>query len=319
MGLNDELGFFAGRANPELAKKIADYMGISLGKINIKSFSDKEIHVKIEENIRAKDVFLLQPTCPPANENIMELLIMIDAFRRASAERITAVIPYYGYARQDRKDEPRVPITAKLVANLITTAGADRVLTMDLHASQIQGFFDIKVDHLFASPIIINYLKKKKLKDLVVLSPDMGGVRRARAYARILNSSLAIIDKRRPTTNKVEVLNIVGEIEGKNVFIIDDMVDTGGTLIVAIETLKKKGAKDIYAGCTHPVLSADAYEKIENSPLKELIVTDTIPLKNEKKKKNKIKIISVASLLGEAIKRIHEHRSVSSLFLNNKA
>jgi len=311
MRLEDELGFFTGRANPELAKKIANYMGLPLGKISIKYFSDKEIHVKIEENVRAKDIFLLQPTSPPANENIMELLIMIDAFRRASAERITAVIPYYGYARQDRKDEPRVPITAKLVANLIATAGADRVLTMDLHASQIQGFFDIKVDHLFASPIIIDYFKKKKLKDLVVLSPDMGGVRRARAYARRLNGSLAIIDKRRPMDDETEVLNIVGKIKGENIFIIDDMVDTAGTLITAIEILKEKGAKDIYAACTHPVLSGDAYEKIESSPLKELIVTDTIPL-NEKR--SKIKVISVAPLLGEAIKRIHEHKSISSLF-----
>jgi len=314
MKLENELGLFSGRANPELAKKIAKYLGLPLGKMEINSFSDKEVYVRINENIRGKDVFLLQPTSPPANETLMELLIMIDAFQRASARRITAVIPYYGYGRQDRKDEPRVPITAKLIANLITTAGADRVLTMDLHAAQIQGFFDIKVDHLFAAPVFIDYFARKNLKELVVLSPDMGGVRRARAYANRLGASLAIIDKRRSAINKAEVVNVVGKVRGKRILIVDDMIDTGGTLMAAVEVLRKKEAQEIYASGTHPVLSGNAYEMIENSSLKELVVTDTIPLRREKVK-TKIKVLSVASLLGEAIRRIHENKSVSSLFV----
>ncbi len=314
MNVKDEVGLFSGRANPALAKKIADYLGIQLGKMEIRYFSDREVYVKINENVRGEDVYLLQPTSSPANENIMELLIMIDAFRRASARKIAAVIPYYGYGRQDRKDQPRVPITAKLVANLITTAGVERVLTMDLHAAQIQAFFDIKVDHLFAAPVIIDYFQKKKLLDLVVLSPDMGGMRRARAYAKRLNASLAIVDKRRPGANEAEVVRIVGEVKGKEILIVDDMVDTGGTLIAAMEVLQKEGAQAIYATCTHPVLSGNAYEKIDKSPLKELVVTDTIPL-NKGRIKSKIKVLSVSSLLGEAIKRIHENRSVSSLFI----
>lgn len=314
MKLEDELGFFSGRANPELAKKIAKYLGVHLGETEINSFSDKELYVRINENVRGKDVFLLQPTSPPANENLMELLIMIDAFQRASARRITAVIPYYGYGRQDRKDEPRVPITAKLVANLITTAGADRVLTIDLHAAQIQGFFDIKVDHLFAAPVFVDYFTNKDLKNLVVLSPDMGGVRRARAYANRLGASLAIIDKRRSATNRAEVVNVVGEVEGKKVLIVDDMIDTGGTLIAAVKVLKEKGIQEVYASGTHPVLSGDAYEIINSSPLMELAVTDTIPLRQEKVSRQ-IKVLSVASLLGEAIRRIHENKSVSSLFV----
>lgn len=314
MNLEDELGLFGGRANLGLAKKIADYLGIRLGKMEIRYFSDRELYVKINENVRGKDVYLLQSTSPPANENIMELLIMIDAVQRASARRITAVIPYYGYGRQERKDQPRVPITAKLVANLITTAGADRVLTMDLHASAIQGFFDIKVDHLFAAPVIIDYFLKKRLQNLVVLSPDMGGMRRARAYAKRLNASLAIVDKRRPVANEAEVIRIVGEVKGKEVLIIDDMIDTGGTLMAAMEVLQKEGAGATYASCTHPILSGNAYQRIDKSPLKELVVTDTIPL-DEGKIKSKIKVLSVSSLLGEAIKRIHENRSVSSLFV----
>ena len=314
MSLGDELKLFTGRANPDLAKRIAEYLRINLGDIEIKSFSDREVYVKINENVRGKDVFLLQPTCPPANENIMELLIMIDASRRASAKRITAVIPYYGYARQDKKDEPRVSIAAKLVANLITVAGADRVLTMDLHSPQIQGFFDIKVDHLFAAPVIIEYFKKKNLKDLVVLSPDVGGMIRARAYAKRLKAPLAVIDKRRPMANKAEVMHVVGEVKGKDVLIVDDMVDTGGTLLAAANALKREGAKDIYASCTHPVLSGDAFQRIYDSPLKEIVITDTIPLKREKRN-SKIRVLSVSSLLGEAIKRIHENKSVSSLFI----
>jgi len=314
MSLGDEMKLFTGRANPDLAKRITEYLGIPLGDIEIKSFSDREVYVKINENVRGKDVFLVQPTCPPANENIMELLILIDASRRASAKRITAVIPYYGYARQDKKDEPRVSITAKLVANLITVAGTDRVLTMDLHSPQIQGFFDIKVDHLFAAPVIIEYFKKKNLKNLVVLSPDVGGMIRARAYAKRLSSPLAVIDKRRPMANEAEVMHVVGEVRGKDVLIVDDMVDTGGTVIAAANALRREGAKDIYASCTHPVLSGGALQKICDSPLKEIVVTDTIPLK-ERKENNKIKVLSVSSLLGEAIKRIHENKSVSSLFI----
>jgi len=314
MSLKDELKLFTGRANPELAKKIANCLGIPLGDIEIKSFSDKEVYVRINESVRGRDVFLLQPTCPPSNENIMELLIMIDACKRASATRITAVIPYYGYARQDKKDEPRVPITAKLIANLITTAGADRVLGMDLHSAQIQGFFDIKVDHLFSAPVIIEYFKGKDLKDLVVIAPDVGGVVRARAYAKRLKAPLAVIDKRRPRTNKAEVMHVVGEVRGRDILIVDDMVDTGGTLLAAVDALKKEGARDIYASCTHPVLSGDAFRKICESSLKEMVVTDTIPLR-ERKGDDKITVLSVASLLGEAIKRIHENKSVSSLFI----
>ncbi|RLE12000.1 ribose-phosphate pyrophosphokinase, partial [Candidatus Aerophobetes bacterium] len=265
------------------------------------------------ENVRGRDVFLVQPTSPPVNENLMELLIMIDACQRASAQRITAVVPYYGYARQDRKDQPRVPITAKLVANLITKAGTDRILTLDLHVDQIQGFFDIKVDHLFAAPVIIDYFRKKKLDNLTVLSPDVGGLRRARAYARALKVPLAIVDKRRPTANEAEIIHIVGEVKGRQILIIDDMVDTGGTLLAAVNILMEKGAVGVYAACTHPVLSGNAYQKIENSPLKELVVTDTIPL-DLSKSTDKIKVLSVAPLLGEAIKRIHQNKSVSSLF-----
>ena len=314
MKLENELGLFSGRANPELANKIAKHIGVPLGKMVLSSFSDKEMYVRINENIRGKDVFLIQPTSPPANENLMELLIMIDAFQRASARRITAVISYYGYGRQDRKDEPRVPITAKLVANLVTTAGADRVLSIDLHAAQIQGFFDIKVDHLFAAPVFVDYFISKNLNNLVILSPDMGGIRRARAYANRLDASLAVIDKRRTGANKAEVLNVVGKVKGKQILIVDDMIDTGGTLIAAVRALIKKGVQEIYVSATHPILSGSAYEMIESSSLKELVVTDTIPLKQEKAK-TKIKVLSVAPLLGEAIRRIHENKSVSSLFV----
>jgi len=314
MKLENELGLFSGRANPELANKIAKHIGVPLGKMELSSFSDKEMYVRINENIRGKDVFLIQPTSPPANENLMELLIMIDAFQRASARRITAVISYYGYGRQDRKDEPRVPITAKLVANLVTTAGADRVLSIDLHAAQIQGFFDIKVDHLFAAPVFVDYFISKNLNNLVILSPDMGGIRRARAYANRLDASLAVIDKRRTGANKAEVLNVVGKVKGKQILIVDDMIDTGGTLIAAVRALIKKGVQEIYVSATHPILSGSAYEMIESSSLKELVVTDTIPLKQEKAK-TKIKVLSVAPLLGEAIRRIHENKSVSSLFV----
>ena len=290
----NRMTIFTGNANAKLSREICGSLGVPLGKCEVTTFSDGETRVKIGQNVRGKDVFVVQSTCYPANQNLMELLIMVDALRRSSAQRITAVLPYYGYARQDRKDQPRVPITAKLVANLITTAGAERVLTMDLHAAQIQGFFDIKVDHLFAAPIIIDYFQKKKLQDLVVLSPDVGGVRRARAYARRLNASLAIVDKRRPVANEAKVVRVVGEVKEKEVLIVDDMIDTGGTLMAAIEVLQKEGAQAIYATCTHPVLSGNVYEKIDKSPLKEVVVTDTIPL-NKGRIKSKIKVLSVSS------------------------
>lgn len=308
------LKIFSGRAHRDLAQEISDYIKIPLGDIIITDFSDGEIYTQIKENIRGADVFIIQPTCQPGNNNLMELLIMIDTFKRASAERITAVIPYYGYARQDRKVQPRVPITAKLVANLLTAVGTDRVLTMDLHAGQIQGFFDIPVDNLFATTVMIDYIKKMNLKNLVVVSPDAGGVERARAFAKRLNTSLGIIDKRREEKNVSKVMNIVGDVKDKNVLLVDDMADTAGTLTESVNALKENGTRDVYACCTHPVLSGPAIERISKSPLKELIVTNTIPL-GEKAQCKKIKVLSVAQLLGEAIIRIHEGTSVSSLFI----
>ena len=293
-------------------------MDVPLGKTVIRDFSDKEIYVKIEENVRGGDVFVVQSTCFPGNTNLMELLIMIDALRRASAERITAVIPYYGYARQDRKNEPRVPITSKLIADLVVTAGADRVLTVDLHAGQIQGFFNIPVDHLFAINVLIDYIKEQKLKDLIVISPDAGGVERARAYAKRLNSSLAIIDKRRDIPNEAKAMNIIGDVKGKIAFIVDDMIDTAGTLIEATDALLGAGAREVHACCSHPVLSGPAGERIASSPIKTVITTNTIPLNGELEKNSKIKVLSVASLLGEAILRIHQETSVSSLFDSTK-
>jgi len=311
--MNGELLVFSGNANPELAKEICDYLDIELGNALVTRFSEGEIRVKIEQDARGRDVFLVQPTCPPVNENFMELLIMIDALRRASARRITAVLPYYGYARQDRKDQPRVPITAKLVANLITKAGADRVLTIDLHAGQIQGFFDIPLDNLFAVNVFVEYFSKRKIKDLVIVSPDVGGIKMARAYAKRFNAYLAIVDKRRVDDEKAEVMHILGEVKGKNVVIVDDMVATAGSLVEATEALKKAGAKDIYAAITHPVLSGPAIERIKKSDLKELVVANTIPISKEKTT-SKIKVLSIGDLLAEAIKRIHNEESVSSLF-----
>lgn len=311
---NNKLKIFAGNANPQLAKAICRYLATPLGNAEVSTFSDGEIEVKIRDNVRGADVFVIQPTCPPVNNNLMELLIMIDALRRASARRITAVMPYYGYARQDRKTEPRVPITAKLIANIITKAGASRVLVMDLHAGQIQGFFDIPVDHLFATPVVVDYFKKKKLKNLVVVSPDAGGVERARAFAKRIKASLAFIDKRRPGPNEAVVMNVVGEVEGKNVIILDDIIDTGKTLVKGVEILQKHGAADIYAVCVHPVLSGDAVERLKKSTLGKMVVTNTIPL-NKEKVCDKIEVLSIAELLGEAIKRIHEEVSVSSLFV----
>lgn len=313
----NDLKIFSGNANLELASEICDYLQMSIGDIEVSSFADGETFVQINENVRGKDVFVIQPTCPPVNQNTMELLTMIDALSRSSARRITAVIPYYGYGRQDRKVQPRVPITSKLVANLITTAGADRVLTIDLHAGQIQGFFDIPVDHLFATPVIVEYFKKKDIDDLVLVSPDPGGVERTRAFARRLDVSIAIIDKRREIKkkNSVEVMNVVGEVEGKNLLILDDIIDTAGTLTEAANALKKQGALNIYACATHPVLSGQAIERINNSTIEEVVVTNTIPLGEKASKTDKITVLSVAKLLGEAIQRTHQETSVSSLFI----
>ena len=304
---------FAGRANRALAEKIAEYLGTKLGDSEIRKFSDGEISMKFNENVRGVDVFIIQSTFPPA-ENLLELLIMIDAASRASASRISAVLPYYGYARQDRKDQPRVPITAKLVANLITVAGANRVLTMDLHAGQIQGFFDIPLDHLFASPVLIDYFKSLGLADLTVVAPDIGSARMARAFASKLKAPFALIDKRRPMPNAVEVLSVIGDVDGRNVIVVDDLIDTAGTIVLAAKELAKRGAKDVYVGCTHGVFSGDALSNIENSPIKELAVTDTIPL-NTKGPAGKLRVLSVAGLLGEAMRRIHLGESVSSLFI----
>ncbi len=305
---------FSGSSNPELTRKINEYLNLIPGEIDRQIFSDGEIWVKYKENIRGRDVFLVQST-HPSSENLMELLIMIDAAKRASAKRITAVIPYFGYARQDHKDQPRVSITAKLVANLITTAGADRVITMDLHAAQIQGFFDIPLDHLYASPIFTSIFKEKA-DNLVVVSPDVGGIKLARSYAmRIGGAPLIVIDKRRPKPNKAEVMNIIGSVEGKDVLIVDDLIDTGGTFVSAINALKAKGANKIYGSVTHPLLSGEAIKRIEDSPIEKLYVTDSIPLKA---KSNKIVQKTASAILAEAILRTHRHESISSLFEINK-
>ncbi len=305
---------FTGNANPELAKKICRHLKIKLGKALVGRFSDGEVRVKIEDNVRGRDVFVIQPTCPPVNENLMELLIILDALRRASARRITAVIPYFGYARQDRKDQPRVPITAKLVANLLTVAGASRILTLDLHAGQIQGFFDIPLDHLYAVNVFIEYFKKLKIKnDLVVVSPDVGGIKMARAYAKRFKASLAIVDKRRNSPDSTEVMHLLGEVKGKTAILVDDLIATGSSLVEAAKVLKEKGAKKIYACVTHGVLSGNAVKKLENSFIDFLVITDSIPLPPEKKSK-KIKVVSVAELFAEAIKRIHLEKSISILF-----
>ena len=310
----DELKVFCGNAVPELSKEICDYLGVPLGDASVSRFSDGEINVKLNENVRGADVFLINSTAPPVNRNLMELLILIDAARRASGRRITAVIPYYGYARQDKKDRPRVPMTSKLVANLITAAGADRVLTMDLHAGQIQGFFDIPVDHLFAAPVLVEHFKKRRFKNLTVVAPDTGGVTRARAFAKRLDAELVIIDKRRPSPNQAEIMNVVGDVRGRHALIVDDMVDTGGTLVQAAQALLDHGAKAVAASCTHPVLSGSALKKVDESPIKELVVCNTIPI-DKKRMISKIKVLSVAGLLGEAIRRIHNEDSVSSLFV----
>lgn len=313
--MNDgkRLKIFTGNANSRLAKDIAEHLGLALGDAVVSRFSDGEIQVKINESVRGADVYVVQPTCHPVNENLMELLILIDAFKRASAWRITAVIPYYGYARQDRKIRARDPITAKLVANLISAAGAHRVLTMDLHAGQIQGYFDFPVDHLLGVPILAEYFKKKELDDLVVVSPDLGGVTRARELANLLNAPIAIIDKRRPAPNVAEVMNIIGEVENKTVVITDDIIDTAGTITLGAEALLERGAREVHVCCTHPVFSGPAVERLKQSPIKDVVITDTIPLTPEKKI-DKIKVMSVAPLFAEAIRRINENLSVSKLF-----
>ena len=310
-----DLRIFTGNANPALATAIAEDLNSPLGAIVVKKFSDGEISVKIDESARGQDIFIVQPTCYPVNDNLMELLIMIDAFRRASAQRITVVLPYYGYARQDKKIQPREPVTARLIANLITQAGASRVLCLDLHAGQIQGFFDLPVDHLYAGPLIAQYLIDNGIYNgnTVVVSPDVGGVARARALAESLKTPIAIIAKRRPEPNKVEIMEIIGDVQGKICVMIDDMIDTAGTIVQGAQALIDRGASAVHACCTHPILSGSAIEKIADSPLQTLLVTDTVPLP-ESKKIPKIKILSVAPLLADAILRIHEDTSVSELF-----
>ncbi|GAV25574.1 ribose-phosphate pyrophosphokinase [Carboxydothermus islandicus] len=309
-----DLKIFSGNANPDLAREIASFLGVEVGDARVSRFSDGEIQVKINESVRGADVFIIQPTCTPVNENLMELLILIDAIRRASARRITAVLPYFGYARQDRKTRARDPITAKLVSNLITVSGARRVIAMDLHAGQIQGFFDIPVDHLVGVPILAKYFNEKGLENKVVVSPDLGGVTRARDLAERIGAPIAIIDKRRPEPNVAEIMNIIGDIEGKTVIMVDDIIDTAGTITQGAQALMERGAKEVYVCCTHPILSGPAVDRLANSPIKEVVVTNTIPLPPEKKLP-KIKVLSVAPLMGEAIRRIHEDLSVSELFV----
>lgn len=310
------LKLFGGRANSELARRISEYLGIPLGTCKISPFLDGEILIKLEEDVRGRDLFIIQPTCPPVNENLMELLVFIDCARRASAERITAVIPYFGYARQDRKDEGRTPITAKLVANLIATAGADRVLTVDLHAGQIQGFFDIPVDNLHAEPVLSRYWVEKELENLVLVSPDVGNVKRARVYSQRLGGELAIINKRRLSGQTVEVGEIIGSVEGKTVLMMDDMISTGGTISEAAKLCKERGAERVFVGATHAVLCGPAVERLAAAPIDEIVVTDTIPLAaRQTEGLENLRIKSVANLIGEAIHRIHNDESVSNLFL----
>jgi ribose-phosphate pyrophosphokinase len=308
--LTHRLKVFSGRANPQLAEAIAKSLGEELGGLDIRNFSDREIWVKFIDNVRGADVFIIQPTNPPA-DNLMELLITIDAAKRASANKVIAVIPYFGYARQDRKDQPRVAVTAKLVANLLTHAGADRIISMDLHAPQIQGFFDIPFDHLYSSVVFVDHYRRAKIPDLTVVSPDVGGIKMARAYAKRLAADLVLIDKRRSAPNEIEVMNIVGEVKGRNVLIVDDLIDTAGTFTSAVKTLKDAGAKGVYGACTHPILSGKAMERINNSEISNLLVTDTIQLKQASPK---IEVMSVAKIFAEAIRRSFDNKSISSLF-----
>lgn len=310
--MDSPLAIFSGTSNPALARAIAEEYGTNLGKITIKQFSDGEIYVKYEQSIRGEDIFIVQPT-PPSGDNIIELLLMLDAAKRASVKRVTAVIPYFGYARQDRKDQPRVSIGSKLMANLLVEAGADRILTMDLHAAQIQGFFDIPLDHLYASRVFIDHMTKHPIDNLVVVAPDVGSLKTARSYSKKLGASLAFIDKRRPKQNESEIMNIIGEVKGKNVLIVDDLIDTAGTLTNAAAAMKERGALDIRAMCSHPILSGPAFQRIEDSPIDELLVTDTIPLRQPSEK---IKVLSVANIFAEAIERIHTNDTISALFVN---
>ena len=310
-----ELKIFSGSAHPQLSKEIAEMLGMSLGQARLRRFPDSEVSFQIDENIRGADVFIVQPTSNPVDQHLMELMVMIDAFRRSSASRITAVVPYYGYARQDRKDKPRVPISAKLVANLLSAAGTNRVLTMDLHKAQIQGFFDIPVDHLFAAPVIIDFCARLNYPNLTIVSPDAGGAERARAYAKRLGGELAIVDKRRTEDGTAEVMNVIGDVEGRTCILQDDIIDTAGTIQKAAQALKEAGAERVLACAVHGVLSGPALERIEKSPLDKLIVTNTIPLEDKRAKCDKIVELSVARLLGQAIRSIHEETSVSSLFV----
>jgi len=309
------MAIFTGNSNPALAQKICDYLSHPIGGAKVKTFSDGEIQIEINENVRLKDVFVVQSTCSPVNDNLVELLLMIDAFTRSSARKITAVIPYYGYARQDKKVAPRVPISAKLVADMLTVAGANRIITMDLHAGQIQGFFNIPVDNLFAAPVLIDYIRGKFRDHMVIVSPDAGGVERARAFAKRLNADLAIVDKRRDAPNQAKAMAVIGDVKDKIAVILDDMVDTAGTLTEAAEALKKGGAREIHACCAHPVLSGPALERISNSCLKSMVVTDTIPLNEKAAACDKIKVLTISQLVGEAIVRSFRGDSVTSLFV----
>jgi len=310
-----EIKIFGGRANPSLTREICEYLNVTQGNSTAFNFSDGETFCQIDENVRGSDVFIVQPTCRPVNENLMELLILLDAFKRSSASRVTAVLPYYGYARQDKKDQPRVPITAKLVADLISRAGADRVLTMDLHAAQIQGFFDVPVDHMFAAPVLLDAIRELAIPELVIVSPDAGGVERARAIAKRLEAGLAIVDKRRTAPNVAEIMHIIGDVNGRNVLILDDIVDTAGTLTKTVDALAAQGAQRILAAGVHGILSGPALQRIEQSKLELVLITNTTPVEEKLQKCSKLKALSVAPLLGEAIRRIHENSSVSSLFV----
>ena len=311
----DRLKIFSGSANRALAEEICRSLGCTLGEASLGKFSDGEIYFQIHENVRGADVFVVQPTCHPVDSHLLELLLMIDAFKRASAARITPVMPYYGYARQDRKDKPRVPISAKLVADLITTAGASRVLCLDLHAPQIQGYFNITVDHLYATPVVLDYFRAKGLADLTVVAPDAGGVERARFFAKKMDAPLAIVDKRRVDVDVTELMNVIGEVEGANTLIVDDIVDTAGTLVKTVDALHERGARAVYAACTHAVLSGPALERVQESRLKELVVTNSIPVNSEVNRAGKVTVLSVAPLLARAIRSIHEETSVSTLFV----
>jgi len=311
----DRLKIFTGSANPALSREICACLELELGRLMLEEFSDGEVYLQFQENVRGADVFLIQPTCRPVDHHLMELLLMIDAAKRASADRITAVLPYYGYARQDRKDKPRVPISAKLIASLLERAGADRIMAMDLHAAQIQGFFDVPVDHLFSSPVMIDYFKPLEIPELTVVSPDPGGVERARAFAKRLDAPLAIIDKRRERANVAEVMNVVGEVNGRNCLMVDDLIDTAGTLVNGAEALMQKGACSVSACATHAVLSGPSVERIDSSVLGEVVFTNSIPLTEEANRSSKIKSLSVAPLLARAIQSIHEETSVSILFV----